>query len=175
MLKGVRGEVPTIYEFIMTVHSGSTCSDGTIDIGIKTNGKVTKGEGDSDYLMNVEHVYYRLSEFFSNSLGCTSYHQPNQYFDLMTSQCPALQEDKNGYQLNDTWYVNTIDFYDTYLQQDGVVMNLVDSSSCIDPVAPTLTPVPAPSEDNNNMIVIIVIVIIIIVILSLCLVLVSIY
>ena len=110
---GYKGEVPTYYEMIMyrADKQATTCSDANIDLIIKHTGSVKKGSGVYEYLFQDEHVYYRFSERYLLLLGCSSYHQPDVYFDLMTSNCPSLQENKDNFNIGE-WDSYTIYFYD---------------------------------------------------------------
>ena len=172
--KGYRGEVPTYYEFVITTAStGDTCSDNNIDFSMKLTGSIRKGTGVNEYLANTEHVYYRFADWFLSAIDCSAYHQPDVYFDLMTSDCPTLEEEKEGFDF-DTWVPNYITFADTYLSQDGVVMNLIDSSLCMEynPTNPPLSPTNSPSS-NNTMIISVVIIIVIIIIIIVVIILLS--
>ena len=115
-------------------------------------------------------MFYRLSEWFLSALQCSAYHQPDVYFDLIASDCPSLQEEKESYDL-DTWFSNYIIFGDTFLSQNGIVMNLVDSSLCLErnPTTDPLPPTPAPSSNNTIIIIIVVIIVIIIIVVAIVL------
>ena len=158
---GYKGEVPTHYEIIMSTSNqeATTCSDANIDVSIKDTGIVKKGVGVYEYLFQTEHTYYRFSEDSLFWFGCSSYHQPNEYFDLMTSNCPSLKKFQDDNRIGE-WDSYTIYFYDTYLRYSNRMYILKDSSLCLEN-----DPTPTPSS-NNSVIIIVVVVIIVIIIIT---------
>ena len=158
---GYKGEVPTYYEIIISIsyQEATTCSDANIDMSIKDTGIVKKGVGVYEYLFQTEHTYYRFSEHSLFLFGCSSYHQPNEYFDLMTSNCPSLKKFQDDNRIGE-WDSYTIYFYDTYLRYSNRMYILKDSSLCLEN-----DPTPTPSS-NNSVIIIVVVVIIVIIIIT---------
>ena len=137
----------------------TTCSDANIDLIIKHTGSVKKGAGVYEYLFQDEHAYYRFSERYLLLLGCSSYHEPDVYFDLMTSNCPSLQNLQDNANIGE-WYSNTIFFYDEYLKYASKMYILKDSSLCLEN-----DPTPTPSSNNSMIIIIIIVVVIILIII----------
>ena len=158
---GYKGEVPTYYEIVISLsyQEATTCSNANIDVSIKDTGIVKKGVGVYEYLFQTEHTYYRFSEHSLFLFGCSSYHQPNEYFDLMTSNCPSLKKFQDDNRIGE-WDSYTIYFYDTYLRYSNRMYILKDSSLCLEN-----DPTPTPSS-NNSVIIIVVVVIIVIIIIT---------
>ena len=145
-----------------------TCSNDALVMSEKTTGTVKKGSGANEYLMDIDGVYETLSELgFYLLYACQDYHTAGVEFDLMTSECPDLQETKQSYEFG-VFYVNNIDFYDTHLVSSGLTFTLINDNGC---EADPLPPVDDKDKDNNSsstwiiiLVVVIVIVIVIVVV-----------
>ena len=163
IFKGYKGKVPTSYEITQTFYykPADGCSDDRIDYAYIQTGSIRADSRPNRYLLSIEHVYYRFSEAQLIEIGCLRYHKPDMYFDLLTSTCPSLQDDLI-FSVLDEWLENDIYFYSSYLKHEGTILNLIDSSVCLD----DLPDDPLPISNNNAVVWIIVVVLIIIMIIA---------
>lgn len=163
---GKNQEIPTRYNMSSINNydtTTSSCTTDIIDFLEVTTGSVKKGPGSNEYLMDIDGVYYTFSQIGLTLYGCEGYHTAGVEFDLMTSECPVLQDFKEFYEFG-VFYSNYIDFYDTHMVQLGTTFPLISDNGC---EADPLPPVDDGDNGSSAWIIILIVVIVIIVIIVL--------
>ena len=162
---GSRGETPKRYDTLsIQSFSHPTCNLEIFDIKMRFSGVIKNGTREGEFLSNTEEVYYTLSASSLDAFGCNIYHKPNVEFNLLTSNCPGLDQHKTIFG-PDIWISTVNEWGDNYFIQLGTLFTLTSSEGC-DDYQPS-TPTPQPTDNNNNntgMIIVIVIVVIIVII-----------
>ena len=161
------------------------CQSVSNGFKIKVTGTISKGSLPNDYTITYDGAYITLSGEYIEAFACGDYHTANVEFDLMTSQCPSMQEMKATVSFGTPFSV-TYNIHDTYIiyQELNANYTFVDSQGCEAEIpvtdSPLVTDSPPVIDDDTNggaplslWIIIAVVVVVVIVVVIVVIVLVS--